>query len=195
MAAVGARQVVMAVAAIVEPFREDLLAHVVEGALQRSTTSGRGPGTGAVARSNLQVELARDAFASVITVVRSFVFTVVSVMLGLTTLIPEVLAAGPPPFVVGLGLFLLSLPALARRQRAFIMADEHTTESLTDMVGGLRDITACRAEDRVAATVGLQVAEQARATRSLARVTALRTVSLAVGGWLPVLLVLAGNPG
>ena len=62
------------------------------------------------------------------------------------------------------------------------------------MVGGLRDITACRAEDRVAATVGLQVAEQARATRSLARVTALRTVSLAVGGWLPVLLVLAGTP-
>jgi hypothetical protein len=88
VAAVGARQVVMAVAAIVEPFREDLLAHVVEGALQRSTASGRGPGTGAVARSNLQVELARDAFASVITVVRSFVFTVVSVMLGLTTLIP-----------------------------------------------------------------------------------------------------------
>ncbi|MEV6862747.1 ABC transporter ATP-binding protein [Streptosporangium subroseum] len=194
VAAVGARQVVMAVAAIVEPFREDLLAHVVDGALQRSTTSGRGPGTGAVARSNLQVELARDAFASVITVVRSFVFTVVSVMLGLTTLIPEVLVLVLPPFVVGLGLFLLSLPDLARRQRAFIMADEHTAESLTDMVGGLRDITACRAEDRVAAAVGLQVTEQARVTRSLARVTALRTVSLAVGGWLPVLLVLAGTP-
>ncbi|MDP9841447.1 ATP-binding cassette domain-containing protein [Streptosporangium lutulentum] len=194
MAAVGARQVVMAVAAIVEPFREDLLAHVVDGALHRSTTSGGGPGTGAVARSNLQVELARDAFASVITVVRSFVFTVVSVMVGLTTLIPEVLVLVLPPFVVGLVLFLLSLPALARRQRAFIVTDEHTAESLTEMVGGLRDITACRAEARVAAMVGLQVTEQARATRSLARVTALRTVSLAVGGWLPVLLVLAGTP-
>ncbi|WP_344926689.1 ABC transporter ATP-binding protein, partial [Streptosporangium carneum] len=39
-----------------------------------------------------------------------------------------------------------------------------------------------------------QVARQARAGRSLARVTAMRTASLAVGGWLPVLLILAGAP-
>ncbi|MEU4538507.1 ABC transporter ATP-binding protein [Streptosporangium sp. NPDC023825] len=194
LAAVGARQVVMAVAAIVEPFREELLAHVVDDALRHSVMSGRGPGAAAVARSNLQVELARDAFASVITVVRSFAFTVVSVMLGLATLVPEVLALVLPPFVAGLVIFLLSLRALARRQRDFILADERTAGSLATMVGGLRDITACRAEERVAGDVGLRVAEQARAARSLARVTALRTLSLAVGGWLPVLLVLAGTP-
>ncbi|MGJ6965759.1 ATP-binding cassette domain-containing protein [Streptosporangium sp. G11] len=194
LAAVGARQVVMAVASVVEPFREELLAHVVDDALRHSVMSGRGPGAGAVARSNLQVELARDAFASVITVVRSFAFTVVSVVLGLATLVPEVLALVLPPFVAGLVIFLLSLRALARRQRDFILADEHTAGSLAAMVGGLRDITACRAEERVADDVGLRVAEQARAARSLARVTALRTLSLAVGGWLPVLLVLAGTP-
>ncbi|MFF3444768.1 ATP-binding cassette domain-containing protein [Streptosporangium sp. NPDC002721] len=194
LAAVGARQVVMAVASIVEPFREELLAHVVDDALRHSVTSGRGSGAAAVARSNLQVELARDAFASVITVVRSFAFTVVSVVLGLATLVPEVLALVLPPFVAGLVVFLLSLRALARRQRDFILADERTAEALATMVGGLRDITACRAEERVADDVGLRVAEQARAARSLARVTALRTLSLAVGGWLPVLLVLAGTP-
>ncbi|WP_436762511.1 ATP-binding cassette domain-containing protein [Streptosporangium sp. V21-05] len=194
LAAVGARQVVMAVASIVEPFREELLAHVVDDALRHSVRSGRGPGTAAVARSNLQVELARDAFASVITVVRSFAFTVVSVMLGLATLVPEVLALVLPPFVAGLVVFLLSLRALARRQRDFILADERTAEALATMVGGLRDITACRAEERMADDVGLRVAEQARAARSLARVTALRTLSLAVGGWLPVLLVLAATP-
>ena len=194
IAAVGARQVVLAVASIVEPFREELLAHVVDGALRHSAMSGRGPGAAAVARSNLQVELARDAFASVITVVRSFAFTVVSVVLGLATLVPEVLALVLPPFVVGLVFFLLSLRALARRQRDFILADERTAEALATTVGGLRDITACRAEERVADDVGLRVAEQARAARSLARVTALRTLSLAVGGWLPVLLVLAATP-
>ncbi|WP_329083643.1 ABC transporter ATP-binding protein [Streptosporangium sp. NBC_01469] len=194
LAAVGARQVVMAVASIVEPFREELLAHVVDDALRHSAVAGRGPGTAAVARSNLQVELARDAFASVITVVRSFAFTVVSVVLGLATLVPEVLALVLPPFVAGLVVFLLSLRALARRQRDFILADERTAGSLATMVGGLRDITACRAEERVAGDVGLRVTEQARAARSLARVTALRTLSLAVGGWLPVLLVLAGTP-
>ncbi|MFJ2030028.1 ATP-binding cassette domain-containing protein [Streptosporangium sp. NPDC087985] len=194
VAAVGARQVVLAVASIVEPFREELLGHVVENTLERSAASGRGPDTAAVARSNLQVELARDAFASVITVVRSFVFTVVSVVLGLTTLIPQVLVLVLPPFVVGLGLFLLSLPAMARRQRAFLLADERTAESVTAMAGGLRDISACVAHDRVAGRIGLRVAEQAGAGRSLARVTAVRTLSLAVGGRLPVLLVLAGTP-
>ncbi|MEU8384517.1 ABC transporter ATP-binding protein [Streptosporangium sp. NPDC048865] len=194
LAAVGARQVVLAVASIVEPFREELLAHVVDDALRHSVVSGRGPGAAAVARSNLQVELARDAFASVITVVRSFAFTVASVVLGLATLVPEVLSLVLPPFVAGLVVFLLSLRALARRQRDFILADERTAEALATMVGGLRDITACRAEERVADDVGLRVAEQARAARSLARVTALRTLSLAVGGWLPVLLVLAGTP-
>ncbi|WP_433239865.1 ATP-binding cassette domain-containing protein [Streptosporangium sp. CA-135522] len=194
VAAVGARQVVLAVASIVEPFREDLLGHVVESALDRSAASGRGPGTAAVARSSLQVELARDALASVITVVRSFVFTTVSVVLGLTTLIPQVLVLVLPPFVAGLGLFLLSLPAMARRQRAFLLADERTAESVTGMAGGLRDIAACVAHDKVAARIGRQVTEQADAGRALARVTALRTLSLAVGGWLPVLLVLAGTP-
>ncbi|MFF5207430.1 ATP-binding cassette domain-containing protein [Streptosporangium sp. NPDC000396] len=194
VAAAGARQVVLAVASIVEPFREELLGHVVESALDLSAASGRGPDAAAVARSNLQVELARDAFASVITVVRSFAFTVISVVLGLMTLIPQVLVLVLPPFVAGLGLFLLSLPALARRQRAFLVADEHLAESVTAMVGGLRDITACVAQDRVAAAVGRRVTEQAGTGRSLARVTALRTVALAVGGWLPVLLVLAGTP-
>ncbi|WP_433361269.1 ATP-binding cassette domain-containing protein [Streptosporangium sp. CA-115845] len=194
LAAVGARQVVLAVAAIVEPFREELLAHVVDDALRHSAASGQGPGAGAVARANLQVELARDAFASVITVVRSFAFTVVSVVLGLATLVPGVLALVLPPFCAGLVLFSLSLRALARRQRDFILADERTAGALAGMVGGLRDIAACRAEERVAGDVGLRVTEQARAARSLARVTALRTASLAVGGWLPVLLVLAGTP-
>lgn len=194
LAAVGARQVVLAVAAIVEPFRDQLLTYVVDGTLHRSAASGQRPDTAAVARLNLQVELVRDAFAAVIMVVRAFAFTVVSVVLGMMTLIPEVLLLVLPPFAVGLGLFLMSLPALARRQRAFILADERTVESVTAMVGGLRDIAACGAEDRVGHTVDRQVTEQANAGRALARVTAARTVSLAVGGWLPILLVLVGTP-
>ncbi|MER7208607.1 ABC transporter ATP-binding protein [Streptosporangium sp. NPDC000239] len=194
VAAVGARQVVLTVGAVVEPFREELLDHVVGGALRRSATAGNGPGTASVARANLQVELARDALASVITVVRSFAFTVVSVVLGLGALAPGVLVLVLPPFAAGLCLFLLSLPALARRQREFILADERTAESLADMAGALRDITACRAGSRVADDLGRQVRLQERAGRALAGVTALRTASLAVGGWLPVLLILAGTP-
>ncbi|GHH64013.1 ABC transporter ATP-binding protein [Streptosporangium violaceochromogenes] len=194
VAAAGARQVVLAVASIVEPFREELLRHVVESALRRSATTGRDPGAAAVARSNIQVELARDALASVITVVRSFAFTAVSVLVGLAGLVPQVLVLVLPPLAAGLGMFLLSLPALARRQRDFIVADERTAASLALMAGGLRDITATRSAGRVADRVGRRVGEQARAERSLARVSALRTASLTVGGGLPVLLILAGTP-
>ena len=194
LAVVGARQVILAIATIVVPVRDQLLTYVVDGTLHRSATLGQRPDTAAVARLNLQVELARDAFAAVIMVVRAFAFTVVSVVLGMMTLIPEVLLLVLPPFAVGLGLFLCSLPSLARRQRAFILADERTVESVTAMVVGLRDIAACGAEDRIGDTVDRQVTEQANTGHALARVTAARTVSLAVGGWLPILLVVAGAP-
>ncbi|MGW0805312.1 ATP-binding cassette domain-containing protein [Nonomuraea sp. NPDC002799] len=192
VAAVAARQVVLAVAGVAEPFRDDLLAHVVEGAVRREPRTGGG--SAAVARAGLQVELARDAFAAVVTTVRGFVFTVVSVVLGLLTLAPQTLVLVLPPFVAGLVLFLASLPALVRRQRAFLLADEHLSGSMTAMAGGLRDIEACDLRESVSERLRHDVGEQAAAARALARVTAVRTAALAVGGWLPVLLVLAGTP-
>jgi ATP-binding cassette subfamily C protein len=202
VAAIGARQVLLAVAAIVEPFRDRLLIRVTGGALRRAESAGyRQDGASggateqaAVARSTLQVELARDSFAAVITVVRTFVFTVASVIIGMLTLYPKALVAVLPPFIAGVGLFLCSLPVLARRQRAFIMSDERTVETVTTMVSGLRDIAACGAEVAVGATAERQVARQADAGRVLARATALRTLALTLGGWLPVVTVLASTP-
>ncbi|MEU7834482.1 MULTISPECIES: ABC transporter ATP-binding protein [unclassified Nonomuraea] len=195
VAAVAARQIILAVAAVAEPFRDDLLTHVVGGAMRRAAQSVTArPDTAAVTRAGLQVELARDAFAAVVTTVRGFAFTVVSVVLGLLTLAPQAAVLVLPPFVAGLGLFLVSLPALARRQRAFLMADELLAESMTGMAGGLRDIVACGAEDRVGAALADRVEAQASAARALARVTAARTIALAVGAWLPVVLLLTGTP-
>ncbi|GIH22149.1 ABC transporter ATP-binding protein [Acrocarpospora phusangensis] len=190
VAAVGARQALMALAGIVEPFRERLAAGVVRDAL-----AGGRVEAAAVTRSNLQVEVARDAFATVLGVLRSFVFTLVSVALGLAALMPEVLVLVLAPFALGLGLFLLSLPALARRQRAFLVADERTTEWVTVAMGALRDVTACGAEERTGELVGRRIDEQAAAAGTLARVTAVRTFALGLGGWAPVLLVLAFAPG
>lgn len=184
----GARQTVMTVAAIVEPFREELLTRVVTGALY-----GRAD-TAAVTRSNLQVELARDALATVITVIRTFLFAMVSVVLGLATLIPQLLVLVLPPLVIGLGLFAASLPALARRQRDYLLADERTTQAVTAMTAGLRDITAAGAEERIGAKLAERVDAQADAGTRLARMTGVRTLALGVGGWLPVILVLVATP-
>ncbi|MFG6191592.1 ATP-binding cassette domain-containing protein [Nonomuraea sp. JJY05] len=188
--AVAARQVVLGVARVAEPFRDDLLTRVVEGTLNRATSRD----SAAVARATLQVELARDAFAAVVTSVRGFVFTVAGVVLGLATLAPQALALVLPPFAAGLGLFLASLPALARRQRAFLLADERLADEMTATAGALRDIEACGLREPVAERLGRQVGAQAAAARALAGVTTARTAALAVGGWLPVVLVLAGTP-
>ncbi|MGI5272645.1 ATP-binding cassette domain-containing protein [Nonomuraea sp. CA-218870] len=195
LAAVAARQIVLAVAAIAEPFRDDLLTHVVSGALRRAAaTPGAAQDSAAVTRAGLQVELARDAFAAVVTTVRGFAFTVVSVVLGLLTLAPGAALLVLPPFAAGLVLFLASLPLLTRRQREFLLADERLAEEMTAMAGGLRDIVACGAEERQGARMAAHVEAQASAAHALARATAVRTAALGVGGWLPVVLVLAGTP-
>ncbi|WP_214410654.1 ATP-binding cassette domain-containing protein [Sphaerisporangium fuscum] len=193
-AALGARQVLLAIAAIVEPFRDTLLRRVVDGALHRAAASGRRPDSAAVARLNRQVELARDAFGAVIAVVRSFLFSVTGVVLGVLTLMGAVVPLVVLPLVAGLALFLMSLPAMARLQRELILAEERTAASLASMVDGLRDVVACGAEERVADVVARDVEGQARTGRALARLTAVRTLSLAVGGLLPVLMVLAATP-
>ncbi|RCG25339.1 ABC transporter ATP-binding protein [Sphaerisporangium album] len=193
-AAIGARQVLLAIARIVEPFRDALLRHVVAGTLHRSATSGLRPDSAAVARLSRQVELARDSFAAVIAVSRSFLFSVAGVVLGVLTLTGSVLPLVLLPLVAGLALFSASLPAMARLQRRLILAEEGTASSVASMVDALRDVTACGAQDRVEAVVGRDVARQAGIATALARLTAVRTLSLAVGGWLPILLVLAATP-
>ncbi|WP_308169921.1 ABC transporter ATP-binding protein [Acrocarpospora catenulata] len=187
VAAVGARQSLLALAGIVEPFREVLQA----GAVRDSLAAGR-IGTAA---ATMQVEVARDTFATVLGVLRTFVFTVAGVVVGLAALLPALLVLVVPPFLAGLALFLLALRPLARRQREFLLADERTADAVALTVGGLRDIRACGDEERAAAFVGRRVDTQADAARALARVTASRTLALGLGGWAPVLLVLAFGPG
>jgi ATP-binding cassette subfamily C protein len=59
---------------------------------------------------------------------------------------------------------------------------------------GVRDVTAAGAEDFAASLVGEPIEAHAAAERSLAKVAALRTLCFAVGGWLPLLILLAAGP-
>ncbi|MEU5582489.1 ABC transporter ATP-binding protein [Streptomyces huasconensis] len=55
-------------------------------------------------------------------------------------------------------------------------------------------MTACGAEDLAQRRAGERIDAAAKATRTLARVMAIRTAALAIGGWLPLVLILAGAP-
>src|SRR5688572_3860226 len=174
----------MRLAEIVEPFRDELVTRTVYGSLRRSTAVGAVADGADVARLTQQVEIVREAYASVLLVLQGFLVTAFGALFGLSTLAPIVLVLVVPPLIAGLALFALALPGMARRQRDSILADEAIAESAGVVADAMRDVAACGAEEHVRATVGAHIDDQARATRELARFTALRTIAVAVGGLL-----------
>ncbi|MDH6514602.1 ABC-type multidrug transport system fused ATPase/permease subunit [Streptomyces sp. SAI-135] len=185
--AYGTVRVYAAVAALVEPLRDLLVRRVVERGV-------RDADTGALSGLTQQVEIARDTFAGLVMVSRSFVFTSVGAVVGLASLDPLLLLVVGPPLAAGLGLFAATLRPLARRQEEFLVADEALADGLGRVCPGLRDITAAGAEQRVAADTGRLVDTERRAAYSLARWSVLRVASLALGGQLPIVLLLACAP-
>ncbi|WP_167391676.1 ATP-binding cassette domain-containing protein [Streptomyces humi] len=185
--AYGTRRVYGVVADLVEPVRDRLVAGVVARGVReadRGTLSGL----------TQQAEIARDALAGLVMVSRSFVFTVAGALAGLCTLALPLLLVVGPPLLAGLGLFAATLRPLARRQEAFLVADEALAGELGEVCPGLRDVTAAGAEERVAAEVGERVDAEYRAARALARWSVVRVAALAVGGQLPSVLLLATAP-
>ncbi|MFI9200607.1 ATP-binding cassette domain-containing protein [Streptomyces sp. NPDC053048] len=185
--AYGTGRTYRCVAGLVEPLRDGLVRRVVTRALD----DGDGA---AVSRLTHQVEIARDTFAGLLMVARSFVFTAVGALTGLFLLAPVLLAVVVPPLVLGIGLFVLTLRPLARRQEAYLAADEALARSAEAACAGLRDITAGGAEHLVRAETGALVDEGLRTANSLARWSVSRAVALAVAGRLPVVPLLAATP-
>jgi ATP-binding cassette subfamily C protein len=94
--------------------------------------------------------------------------------------------------LASLAFFLASLRSMMTRQRDQVLTDEGVAESTSTVAHSLRDVVACGAEDRACAQVQRQVDAHAAAERTLARMAAIRTLSVAIGGWLPVVGLLVG---
>ncbi|MER6631413.1 ABC transporter ATP-binding protein [Streptomyces sp. NPDC000987] len=187
LGAYGTARVYAAVAALVEPLRDRLVRRVVERGVRRADGA-------ALSGLTQQVEIARDTFAGLVMVSRAFVFTAAGALVGLFSLAPVLLLVVGPPLAAGVALFAATLRPLARRQEAFLAADEALAARLGEVCPGLRDITATGAQARIAADTGTRVEAELRAARSLARFGVLRVASLAVGGQLPIVLLLAAAP-
>ncbi|WP_427888119.1 ABC transporter ATP-binding protein [Kribbella sp. GL6] len=187
LGAAGARQVYGRLGELVEPLRDDLVQRVVGGALRTGDD-------GAVARLNRQVEIVRDTFAGLVLVLRSFAVTLFGVLTGLLSLAPIVAAFVVPPFLLGVGLSLAVLGMAADRVRASLAADEELAASAGMVFGGVRDITATGTEEYAEWLAEQPIQAHAAAERALAKVSALRTLCFAVGGWLPLLILLAAGP-
>jgi ATP-binding cassette, subfamily C, bacterial len=62
------------------------------------------------------------------------------------------------------------------------------------VLAGTRDVVASGAEEHAAAMVAGPIQDQADAERALARVAALRTACYALGGWVPLIVLLVAGP-
>ncbi|MER5811047.1 ABC transporter ATP-binding protein [Streptomyces sp. NPDC002033] len=193
--AVALRGVFGGLAELVEPLRDGLMRRAVRQAVGRAVADPwRAGDEGAVSRLTQQTEMARDSFAGLVLVARSFVFTALGALLGLAALAPVLLVLVLPALVLGTAGFLATLHPMARVQRAALDTDEALSARTGELAAGLRDVVACGGGARAGAPVERLIAEQERLTRRLARWSALRTLSLGVAGRLPVVVLLAGTP-
>lgn len=192
--ALASRQTYLRVAALVEPLRDDLVRMIVTAALQNATWDPAPRDAGAVARITQQAEIVRDTFAGLLAVGLTFVFTVVSAVIGLAALVPAIVVLAVAPMAVSLALFCWLLPSFARWQGRSVVGEEEVADSAAAALAGLRDALACGAEDQLLSGITDRVMTQAAALKALARMNLLRTLCLAVGGWLPLILVLAAAP-
>jgi ATP-binding cassette subfamily C protein len=190
---IAAGKVFRGLGAVVEPMRDDLARRVVAGSIARSTRLGVPVDHAGVARLTEQVEITREACASVLMLTQGFVVAAIGAVAGLLTLIPAALVLVVPPVVLGIGIFAAALPRMADRQLQSILADERAADSVAAVAAGIRDVVACGAEEPAARLVTRHVDDQAEATRHLARLTAVRSLAVATGGLLPAILILAAG--
>ncbi|MFD3698402.1 ATP-binding cassette domain-containing protein [Streptomyces sp. NPDC058646] len=195
LGAFALRGVFGGLADMVEPLRDGLVRRAVRQAVRRAVAEpGRAGDLGAVSRLAQQTEMARDSFAGLVLVARSFVFTAVGALAGLAALAPVMLLLVVPPLVLGTAGFLATLRPMARVQRRVLDTDEALSARTGALAAGLRDVVACGGGAAAGAPLEELVARQERLTRRLARWAALRTLTLGVAGRLPVVALLAGTP-
>ncbi|HEU0088068.1 MAG TPA: ABC transporter transmembrane domain-containing protein [Pseudonocardiaceae bacterium] len=190
--AVGSRKVLQHLGDLTEPFRDDLISRVVDDSLQRSVAGHTDDG--ALTRLTHQVEIVRDTYSRLLVVILGFVVTVGSVVAGLVAIAPAVVLLIVPPFLLAIGMFLATLGVFAPRQRAVALAEDRLASAAGSVLAAIRDMVASGAEEYAATTVTGPIAEHATAERSLSSVASLRTLCFAVGGWLPLLIVLFAGP-
>ncbi|MEV4122756.1 ATP-binding cassette domain-containing protein [Micromonospora sp. NPDC049645] len=180
--------------AVVEPFRDQLATQMVRGALHDATRTGGHPDNAALTRLTHQLEIVRDTFAGLLMVTRGFLFSAGAALLGLLALAPVVAALAAAPLAAGLAVFLAALPAMIAHQRAYVRTGEHLGHRAATALTAHRDVLACGAQARVTTDVEHQVSAQANAERTLARMAAIRSLSLGIGGWLPLIVLLIATP-
>jgi ATP-binding cassette subfamily C protein len=188
--AVAVRAMFTSLADTVEPVRDALVRRLVTGTLTRAVTGVDRPDGAGVARLAAQVETVRALLAGLLRTTRQLAVNIVATVLGVAVLAPVLALVVVVPLVLALALFAVVLRGLRQLQRDLVLADEDVARASAAVFDGLRDVAACGAAGRAAQTVGRAIDTQAGVARRLARLAAARTVVVALGGHVPLVVTL-----
>ncbi|MFD8493860.1 ABC transporter ATP-binding protein [Amycolatopsis sp. NPDC059657] len=195
LGAIGSRLVWQQLGKVVEPLRDALVEAVVRGVLHDPAPPRNQPDASGVARITQHVEVVRDATAGLLVQARGMIVTTFAALAGLFTVAGGLAWLVAAPVLGSIAIFACLLPSLARRQRALALADERTAETAGTTLAGMRDVVACGAEATAVMALHNTVDAQAAAAMAVARSSALRTLVISIGGFLPLLLALLVAPG
>jgi ATP-binding cassette subfamily C protein len=181
---------------LVEPLRDALVTAVVRAAVSRAAQGPAAgmPDTGAVARLTGHVETVRNLTGALVRGVRQLCVTLLMALAGVAVLSPLAGLLVACCLLPALLLLAVLVRRLAARHRALALAEERVAREGQSLLAGLRDIAACGAEPGAVRHGDAVVEAEARASRALALTGSLRLLAVALGGYLPVLLVLLAAP-
>ncbi|MEU5646621.1 ABC transporter ATP-binding protein [Streptomyces milbemycinicus] len=189
VAAIGTRHTFPALADVVEPLRDRLLARTVAGTLHAAAAGTSRPDASAVSRLTRQVETVRDVTAGMLVITRQFVVTLSAAALGMFMLAPHVLLLVLPSLTAGLLLFGALTPVLRRRHDASVQAEEQVAAESARLLDAIRDITACGAHHPARRDCDGWTHRHASALKGLGRASAMRSLVVVLGVYLPMFLV------
>ena len=188
------RQIIPAIAAIVDPIRDFLVHTVVQGTLRRAVHLLGVADAAAVARATSQTEAVRTTTTGLLLSLRSSMFAVVAAVIGLATLAPVAALIAAPALFAAMAAFFVLHRALRPRQRALMVAEEETSRTTGEVLSALRDIAACGARRRAATDTERLFARQAQATRALSLVSADASLIVGLGAHAPLVATLVMAP-
>ena len=175
-------------AQVVEGTRNHLVTTVVAGALGPETAFNASGGR-SVARGVEQVEIVRNLLGALCRSLRQLVMPVVAAIIGLAVLSPVIAGLVAPLVLVAMALYVRVVRRVAVRQRAAAIADEQLAEQAAAIFTGLRDVTAHGAGEWATTRLVSAAGCSETATFSVAEANTARYFVVALGGQLPLLVV------
>lgn len=179
---------------IVEPLRDRLVSAAAMAGLDRALHDGViSPGS-TVRQTIDEAEAVRRLLGTVLRNIHTTLSVAIGAMVGLTVLSPVTALVLAPCLAAAAVAYRAMVRLALRRQHQAILIEEDLAEQATRVFTTRRDIVAFTAEQDAARPIHTGIAAARRAALALARVAALRVLTVGLGVDLAVVLLLALAP-